>query len=303
MEKTDVRKCFQIDKKQMSMKNGKFHLPCFGKDCSTIKPSRRMIKKLVKMKIEIDHECDFVCQKGQYWILIPIKLNIQNNYPTHLSKGIKYCGIDPGIIKIATTFSNEKSHEYFHNRELLNRLNTKIWFLKNRRKRLSLEQRKLSEPFHWDSIKSRDKKRIRKKYLNRLEKKKIDYVDNLHWSLIKSLLDDNDVVFFGDIKSHSIVKDGKNKKLNQEFNDLKFHQLKTRLVYKGKQRGKQVVLVNEAYTSQGCSNCGNCICISDRIYSCKLCKMDVDRDMNSAKNILMKGIIMLDEENYVAPVA
>ena len=42
----------------------------------------------------------------------------------------------------------------------------------------------------------------------------------------------NDVVLYGDIKSHNIVKNGKNKKLNRNFNDMKFYTFKQRLMYK-----------------------------------------------------------------------
>ena len=107
------------------------------------------------------------------------------------------------------------------------------------------------------------------------------------------MLDNNDVVFFGDIKSHDIVsKEYKNSNINQEFNDLKFFKLKTRLIYKAKMRGKMVFLTPEPYTSQTCSCCGNLKKIgSSRIFNCEVCKTIMDRDNNSSKNILMKGIL------------
>jgi transposase len=97
----------------------------------------------------------------------------------------RYCGVDPGVVKIATTFGNDGITEYTHNRELLQRYNLKLTFLKTKR----------------------TPGRVSKKQLNKVEKKKIDYTNQLHWELIKSLLDENDVVFFGDIKSHDIDKD------------------------------------------------------------------------------------------------
>ncbi|KAJ3001699.1 UNVERIFIED_CONTAM: hypothetical protein HDU68_006710, partial [Siphonaria sp. JEL0065] len=44
----------------------------------------------------------------------------------------------------------------------------------------------------------------------------------------------NDVIFYGDFKSHGVVKNGVNKTLNQQINDLKFFQFKQRLLYKAK---------------------------------------------------------------------
>jgi IS605 OrfB family transposase len=260
MKSKDPRKCMELSAAQLSIKNKNIHLPSF-KGHPTLKVSKKMSKKLNNVKIS--NNCDFVHQKNSYWILIPVAIQIPQldiNDPV-------YCGVDPGIVKISTTFGKTEAVEYTHNRELLKRYNQKIILLKNMC--------------------------IRKKQINKIEKKKIDYTNRLHWSLIKYLLDDNDVVFFGDIKSHDIVKDGKNRSLNQEFNDLKFYILKQRLIYKAKTRGKKVILVNEMYTSMTCSNCGNVQKMENRIYECKSCNSLVDRDINAAKNILMKGILSM----------
>ena len=264
MSSKEPRKCIELASGQLSIKNKNIHIPLF-KGCPTLKVSKKMAKKL--NGIQIKNNCDFVCQKNSYWILIPVKIKLSK---LDIEKP-RYCGVDPGIVKIATTFGNYGITEYTHNRELLQRYNLKLTFLKTKR----------------------TLGRVRKKQLNKVEKKKIDYTNQLHWKLIKSLLDENDVVFFGDIKSHDIVKDGNNSSLNQEFNDLKFYRLKQRLIYKSKTRGKKVILVNEKYTSMTCSICGNLKKMTDRIYNCKGCKTTVDRDINAAKNILMRGILCM----------
>ena len=84
-------------------------------------------------------------------------------------------------------------------------------------------------------------------------------VDELHWKSINDLLKNNDVIYYGDIKSHDIVsnKNNKNKSLKRSFNDLKFYQFKTRLLYKASIENKNVYTINEAYTTQTCSCCGN----------------------------------------------
>ena len=54
-------------------------------------------------------------------------------------------------------------------------------------------------------------------------------------------------------------------------------------------------IVNPAYTSQDCSNCGTrqVLKLSDRIYSCEKCKLVIDRDLNASKNILRIGTYSL----------
>ena len=50
-------------------------------------------------------------------------------------------------------------------------------------------------------------------------------------------------------------------------------------------------------TPHKCSNCGKLQKIKgNRIYDCNKCGEISDRDINSAKNILMEGIMMLNEK-------
>lgn len=264
MKKNSYKKSFEITSSQISLKHGILRIPGFGNDISGLKTSSRCKEKLKKLE-KIDHNCDICFYKNQYWLKIPVKLNTSIDKQTY-----NVCGVDPGIRKIATVYNEESITEYKHNRELLKRLNKKLDFLKSKRKRKN------------------GRNGVRKKQIN-----KIDYTDHLHWSFIKDLLDDNDVVFFGDIKSHDIVsRENANSSINREFNDLKFFKLKTRLIYKAKSRGKMVFLTPEPYTSQTCSCCGNLKKIgSSRIFNCEVCKTIMDRDNNSSKNILLKGIL------------
>lgn len=140
---------------------------------------------------------------------------------------------------------------------------------------------------------TKKKFRIKKKNYYKVEKKKKDLVDKLHWDVINDLLKNNDVVYFGNIKSHDIVKDGKNTKLNTDFNDLKFYQFKQRLLYKAYINGKKVYFVDEHYTTKTCSCCGdiNNNVGSKEVFKCNKCLNVTGRDFNASKNIKMKGIL------------
>lgn len=72
-----------------------------------------------------------------------------------------------------------------HNNKLLKLLNTKISKLKELR-----------------TLKKRN--RILKRKLNKIEIKKDNLINELHWKVITDLLNKNDVIFYGDIKSHDI---------------------------------------------------------------------------------------------------
>jgi putative transposase len=57
-------------------------------------------------------------------------------------------------------------------------------------------------------------------------------------------------------------------------------------------KGIEYKVVNEAYTSKVCTNCGNYKkdLGSAKVYNCKKCKAIIDRDVNGARNILLKEI-------------
>ena len=213
----------------------------------------------------IEHDCKIIKQHNKWFILIPISVNINKK-----EKPINYCGIDPGTRTFLTTFGNNNSTEYDFRLDLLKKLNKQIIILKNGRY-----------------------KKIRKLALTKREEKKSNIINDLHWKSINHLLKENDVIFYGDIKSHNIVSKSKNRHLNRSFNDIKFYKFKERLKYKASIANKLLVCVPEDYTSQTCSFCG---AINkpekSKIYFCNQCQKRVDRDVNAAKNILMKGLLM-----------
>ena len=63
--------------------------------------------------------------------------------------------------------------------------------------------------------------------------------------------------------------------------------------YKVQETGKWIVFVNPKDTSQTCSKCHQKSLIkqelNDRIFICAFCENELDRDINSAKNILWKA--------------
>ena len=261
-KKKDPRQCFEMTKRDIKMttKGFEFCKQRF-KENSILRMSKKNQEKYGKHEIQTN--CDLLRQKGLYYIAMPVY------YKEQPSGNIsRFCGVDPGVRTFATSFGNTGIAEYHGNMTIIKKIAAKIKRLK-------------------------EFARTRKKHFNKLEKRKIDFTNNLHWSCINELLHENDIVFFGDIKSHGIVKNGPNKTLNRNINDLKFYVFKQRLLYKAKQRGKKVFMVPENYTTQGCSTCGNLwkTIGSSKIYKCDKCNLICDRDINAAKNILMKGLL------------
>lgn len=80
--------------------------------------------------------------------------------------------------------------------------------------------------------------------------------------------------------------------INKSIGDAAWRMFLTLLAYKAADAGKRVVKINPAYTSQNCSRCGNRhkVKLSDRVYHCPSCGLQLNRDINAARNILGLGL-------------
>ena len=259
-KKSEKIQSIELTPKNIYIKNEKINIlpETFG--------SNSVLKTHKPLKnITIKNNVDIIRKKNEYWVYILLPTE-----PIPQTSLERIAGVDPGVRTFATVYSYDKENikivEYQHKIEVLKNLNRKLTILKDKRRR--------------------------KKHFNKIEKRKEDLVDNLHWDFINHLLKNNDVVYYGDIKSHDIVKNGKNRVLNQTFNDLKFYQLKQRLLYKAYIYGKKVIMVPEHYTTKTCSCCGtiNNNVGSKEVFTCGNCETITGRDMNASKNMILKGM-------------
>lgn len=87
----------------------------------------------------------------------------------------------------------------------------------------------------------------------------------------------------------------KNHKLAKRLNDVSISSFISKLEYKSKWYGRIFIKVNKYFAStQICHVCGyknkSLKDLSIRIYTCPICHMEHDRDINAAINILEEGI-------------
>ena len=67
---------------------------------------------------------------------------------------------------------------------------------------------------------------------------------------------------------------------------------KQRLMFKCKEFNKRFISVDESYTSKTCTSCGILNDVRDsEVYKCTSCNLIIDRDINGARNILLKGLV------------
>jgi putative transposase len=107
------------------------------------------------------------------------------------------------------------------------------------------------------------------------------------------LVADYDRIFVGDVSPSKLSKT----RMAKSVHDAGWSALRSMLQYKAIAHGAEVVIVNERWTSQVCSECGSLPSsrprgITDlgvRRWDCSDCGASHDRDVNAARNILIAG--------------
>lgn len=117
--------------------------------------------------------------------------------------------------------------------------------------------------------------------------------DHLH-KASTMLVKENALIVVGDLSAEKLVKT----KMAKSVLDTSFSAFKTMLKYKCENAGAMFEEVNESFTTQMCSCCGEITESSPkgrtdlriRVWECENCLNTNDRDLNSSKNILALGL-------------
>lgn len=146
------------------------------------------------------------------------------------------------------------------------------------------------------SIRDKEPTKRKKKTLQRklqfLYKKRANVRDDIHWKVIKEILDNYDMVILPEFEAHKKCQ-GLASSTNQRMFNLAHSMFMKRLKYKAEKQGKYVLVPGEEYTSKTCSCCGEYNVPNDRYYKCVNCDFTFHRDVNAAVNIFIKGLLTL----------
>ncbi len=181
-----------------------------------------------------------------------------------LKCGKSSVGIDLGLKDSATTSTGEKLHIK----------QTQKWA-----KKLAIAQR------------AKNKKRVKAIHA-KIKNTRQDLIHKFTTKLVKN----NALIVVGDIKSKSFTN--KKTKLAKSTYDAGWFELKRQLEYKCKHADCRLEIVNEKYTTQTCSCCGQIdnnspkgrAGLGIREWTCTQCGTTHDRDINASKNILAVGL-------------
>ena len=109
-------------------------------------------------------------------------------------------------------------------------------------------------------------------------------------SVVNKLLTYYDIVIMEDLNVRGMLK---NNKLAKSIQEIGFYKFKSILTDKAFNNGKQVIFVDRFYpSSKTCSVCGykkHDLKLSDRVWTCPQCGNTHDRDINAAKNVILRS--------------
>jgi putative transposase len=193
--------------------------------------------------------------------------------PTLLPESAERVGIDVGLHSFAVFSSGEtvESPRFFRQEE----------------KALAKAQRRLA-----GEAKGTLKRRKRRKVVARVhERTRFRRQDFAHQHS-RRIVNRFQVIAVEDLFVNRLVH---NHCLAKSISDAAWAAFAAMVSFKAAWAGRSFLAVNPAYTSQDCSACGHRqkMPLSDRVYRCPCCGLEMDRDHNAALNILRLGLFAM----------
>lgn len=219
---------------------------------------------------------------GKYWYL-SYSYEVEENTITEYERD--YLGIDLGIKDLAI-FSNGKHHRNVN----------KDANVKKLRKRLKHIQRLISKKYEANAITDKNGKKIyhKTKNIEKLEQtERLIYrkISNIQKTYMYQVVNDAvrtkpHTIVLEDLNVKGMLQNPKLARVIQEENLSRFRQI---MIYKCELNGIHLVIADRWYpSSKLCSCCGNIksdLKLSDRIYKCDNCGIEIDRDFNASINL------------------
>lgn len=262
--------------------------------------------------IKTDCKIHYNRSRDEFKLLVPIKTTSQIN------KKRKFVSIDMGLRTFITAITNneileigtnmnkliKKEQQKIDSYNTLIRTDTK--YIKCLKKIIQ-DKKELSEQIRILKQFNENKKQVRiiskcknksKTHLRKREKKIREKLKNrvkdIHWKIINYLTNRYKFITLGNwsTKSCKEKKSVLDKKDKRSMDQMAVFQFRLRMSHKSKEKNVNYQLIDEYCTTQMCSYCAyrNIEIGASKVFDCPKCKVKVDRDVNSCRNMLLKGL-------------
>ena len=205
-------------------------------------------------------------------------------------KDIKICALDPGVRTFNTVFDNQGIVTEMAPKDV-----GRIYRLCAHADKLQC--RIVEKPEQ--GMRSKKRCRLRKAWLRLLQRIRF-LVKDCHRKCAKYLCSGYDVVFIPDFNSKSMTEKSRGyrrmtNKVARALMNWSHYTFRQVLKAKAAETGTKVVVMTEEYTTVTCGHCGHVRSkFGGKTFCCPQCGMTCDRDVNGARNILIKAIMEND---------
>lgn len=211
------------------------------------------------------HDCRLVFQNGRYFVIVPIDVAVKRPDNQRLSVS----ALDCGVRTFQTVFSKEliiKVGEHDFQRIFR--------YCYNLGKLISRKKKEKSNKFN--------------KAMQRIRWKVRDLIDEIHNKLALTLCRMFDVIYIPTFETRDMVSKLRHK-TSRAMLGWAHYRFKKKLKSKAEEYSCKVIDCTEEYTSKTCGECGKISSIGGKeVWTCKHCGCVHDRDINGARNILLK---------------
>lgn len=264
----DIRERFHISNDQFDVKNDCIRIPRLG--WVRMRESLRFVGKILSATISRT--------ANKWFVSITVEVNEENIKIKNNQENAKVAGIDLGITTFATVVSNENQIQKYNGikpyRMLLNRL-----------QRLS---KSLSRKVKKSKNRIKAKKKLAKTHA-RITNIRTDSIEKTSTTIANEF---THVV----MENLNVRGMSKNRKLSRSILDMGFYSFKNRLATKLKSRGKTMTIANRWFASSKLCSTNTCgylykdMTLKDRMWVCPNCKVNHDRDVNAARNLMKLAV-------------
>lgn len=279
---------FKVGYKSKKNKNQVFFI-C-KKALKNLNIFKRRLKKKSKLKTrkrhscynnyELKHDSIILKESNKYYIIIPKKRNT-----TYVKPKYECVSLDPGVRTFQTYYSpNGVCGKIGDN------MKDTIVFLQNRIDNLK-------------SLITKKQKRRTKRNMNKrcdlLRTKIKNIVRELHWKTCSFLVKNFNNIIIPEFQTKEMSsKKNRNigKTTTRNMLCLSHFSFLQKLKFKCIEYQRNLIITSEEYTSKTCGKCGtlNQNLGSSKTFKCGICEVTIDRDINGARNILLKYLTGLD---------
>lgn len=212
---------------------------------------------------------------GNYYVIILYQIK-QFQEPSNVINNA--VGIDLGIKEFQVT----SDCEIIKNPTLL----------KKSQKRIIKEQRKLSRKQKGSNNRNKQRTKLAKAH-NKVARQRNDFIKKHANSIAKNY----GLVSVEDLDIKGMLMNGN---LSEQISDVGWGMFLTELEWQCRKHSQHFVRIDRYYpSSKNCSQCGwknEFLTLSDRIFNCGNCNLELDRDLNASINILNQGLKKIGQE-------